>query len=409
MRHLPALAVQALCVVPSCVAFWQASTPAYIRRCGVPTALPVVTSHDAHAQPRHRPANNSTMESPSLQKPSISPEHTAKLKLPKKSAALVVHKGMTDKDTSALLQEVLERLNMAEKDLKQMKKKMGENGIEVPSGKGRSRKFVIDKRATKIGSAVAGGFGGMLLGWSVFVNLWLLGAVAGAAACALLCTTDGPVGSFISEIGMQVALVYKDIKDFYDQTVFLYKTGKLSYQYWSMWDDYDRRFQLTAKYNGFMARVSKEAYEIDRQYKIRNKALGIWGSTSRSVRVIGGAAGEGALKVLRNATGFGDRMLDEMQYQQDHPPRWGKSSRGRQWQAGSRRQSKQGGGGFLASLFPHSKPVWRGSPYSPPPRGHSYPPSVKGAWQQLLMTPAERRLERMKRERVKFMGWRDPQ
>ncbi|KAG5178809.1 hypothetical protein JKP88DRAFT_247925 [Tribonema minus] len=248
MRHLPALAVQGLCVVPSCVAFWQASIPAYIRRCGLPTALPVVTSHDAHAQPRHRPANNSTMESPSLQKPSIFPEHTAKLKLPKKSAALVVHKGMTDKDTSALLQEVLERLNMAEKDLKQMKKKMGENGIEVPSGKGRSRKFVIDKRATK------------------------------------------------------VALVYKDIKDFYDQTVFLYKTGKLSYQYWSMWDDYDRRFQLTAKYNGFMARVSKEAYEIDRQYKIRNKALGIWGSTSRSVRVIGGAAGEGALKVLRNAT-----------------------------------------------------------------------------------------------------------
>lgn len=35
-------------------------------------------------------------------------------------------------------------------------------------------------------------------------------------------------------------MVYKDVKDFYDQTVFLYKTGKLSYKYWSIWDEYDR-------------------------------------------------------------------------------------------------------------------------------------------------------------------------
>ncbi|CAM9344259.1 unnamed protein product, partial [Discosporangium mesarthrocarpum] len=185
--------------------------------------------------------------------------------------AVVVKKDMELTDVEGLLQDVLERVVATEQELKQLKKQGGMTTPTRPTV--RSRKFVIDRRATTIGAACIGGLGGMVLGWSVLPNLRLVGAVGGAVAFALISRTPGSAGSFCATSGTQVALLYKDVMDWCDQTVFLYKTGKLSYTYWKVFEEYDLAWGLTEKYEGAKTRLSEEAMELDRQYKIRAKAL----------------------------------------------------------------------------------------------------------------------------------------
>lgn len=51
------------------------------------------------------------------------------------------------------------------------------------------------------------------------------------------------------------------------------KPGKLSYTYWRGFERYDQAWGLSAKYTETVAKLSKEALELDRQYKIRQKTL----------------------------------------------------------------------------------------------------------------------------------------
>lgn len=51
------------------------------------------------------------------------------------------------------------------------------------------------------------------------------------------------------------------------------QTGKLSYTYWKGFEGYDKAWGLTDKYNLTLTKLSKEALELDRQYKIRAKSL----------------------------------------------------------------------------------------------------------------------------------------
>lgn len=50
-------------------------------------------------------------------------------------------------------------------------------------------------------------------------------------------------------------------------------SGKLSYTYWRGFERYDQAWGLSAKYTETVAKLSKEALELDRQYKIRQKTL----------------------------------------------------------------------------------------------------------------------------------------
>lgn len=50
-------------------------------------------------------------------------------------------------------------------------------------------------------------------------------------------------------------------------------TGKLSYTYWKSFEEYDKAWGLTEKYNGVVRKISREAAELDRQYKIRANAI----------------------------------------------------------------------------------------------------------------------------------------
>jgi hypothetical protein len=103
-----------------------------------------------------------------------------------------------------------------------------QSGSSVASRK--AKKFIIDDNATAVGAGIAGGFCGCILFWSVFTNLWLMGLVLGGLTCSYLSTTASPLGALARSAGIQVALVLKDLSDFYEQTVFLYKTGKLSHK-----------------------------------------------------------------------------------------------------------------------------------------------------------------------------------
>lgn len=51
------------------------------------------------------------------------------------------------------------------------------------------------------------------------------------------------------------------------------KTGKLSYTYWKNFEEYDQAWGMTEKYHSLVRKISKEASELDRQYKIRANAI----------------------------------------------------------------------------------------------------------------------------------------
>ncbi|CAM9893087.1 unnamed protein product, partial [Hapterophycus canaliculatus] len=174
----------------------------------------------------------------------------------------------------------------------------------------RDRKFVIDSRAKVIGAAFAGGVAGMIVGWSILPNLWLAGAVAGAVAFAALSrSSSGTAGSFCSTCGIQVALIYKDIRDWWEQTVFLYKTGKLSYTYWRGFEKYDQAWGLTAKYTETMSKLSKEALELDRQYKIRQKTLRAGKRVTKLSRQVGSSAAKEVTTFASNSKSWGATQL----------------------------------------------------------------------------------------------------
>ncbi|CAM9919405.1 unnamed protein product [Chrysoparadoxa australica] len=223
-----------------------------------------------------------------------------------RTSHLVVKK---DTDVQSLLEEVLDRLSANEREMKALKARFGVKREGIKS----STSFVLDSRATTYGAAVAGGFFGLVLGWSVYVKLAFAGAVAGAATCAYFATVEGRLGRICKDMGTQVALVFKDVKDFYDQTIFLYKTGKLSYTYWKVFDKYDVQWGLTDKYMTAMTRISEEAKELDRQYKIRNKVLTIGKQAGSLAQEVASSTVSSLNTAMATATGWGSRQLEDWQ------------------------------------------------------------------------------------------------
>ncbi|CAM9351365.1 unnamed protein product [Choristocarpus tenellus] len=340
--------------------------------------------------------------------------------------AVTVKKDMAPDDIEDLLQEVLARLSTTERELRQLKK---QGGVATTSRtEVRSRKFVIDKRATTLGAAFVGGFGGMVLGWSVLPNLWLVGAVGGVVTCALLSRTSGVAGVFCSTFGAQVALLYKDIRDWYEQTIFLYKTGKLSYTYFKVFEEYDRAWGLTIKYEEAKSRLSEEARELDRQYKIRAKTLKVGKQAWAISKDIGLTAGEGISQLSKTASGWSGRQLKLLKG-------WGGSEKRRRWGLPSSLRLKKVNGegwsgrgassgpdgsrdaranGNIGGISLWSLLVGNGtkSLYSAPPAGKPRTPGYRGEpWipapvRHLFMTKKQIRDERLRKYRVGFLGMR---
>jgi hypothetical protein len=303
---------------------------------------------------------------------------------PTKSPALVLRKGATSDDLVVVLQEVLQRLGSTERELKILRKRTEGAGAKR-SKEARIERFVIDRKATTVGAAVAGGLGGMIIGWSVFINLWLLGAALGAATCSYMSRQEGQLASICQTVGIQVALIYKDVKDFYDQTVFMYRTGKLSYNYWKVWETYDSKYNLTKRYEDALKVVNMQARELDRQYKIRSNALNVGNKIGLVAKGVGVSFLGSVTSFATKATGWSGRQLEE----------WGGAGK-----SGAPR--KQSGYAYAPSVRGKSKPKAK---MAGKKKVDDSPWANFVHW--ATTTPQQRREEKEKKFRVKFLGKRE--
>ncbi|CAM9467133.1 unnamed protein product [Ectocarpus sp. 13 AM-2016] len=328
--------------------------------------------------------------------------------------AVVVKGDMELAEMSEMMSLVLERLSETERELKRIKKEGSlakTNRSEV-----RDRKFIIDTRAKMLGAAFAGSVAGMIVGWSVLPNLWLVGGVTGALAFAALSrSSTGTVGTICSTCGIQVALMYKDVRDWWEQTVFLYKTGKLSYTYWRVFEGYDQAWGLSAKYSETVAKVSKEALELDRQYKIRQKTLRAGKRLTRISRQVGSSAKREVTTLAGTASDWGGNKLRKWGLMGDDlDPR-----RKRNKLTGLLKLKKRGESGakrplgvsvVLDGMFGERSR----SMYSAPPAGgtriktYTADPLIPARIRHMFMTKKQIRDERLQKYRVGFMGMRVP-
>ncbi|CBJ29777.1 expressed unknown protein [Ectocarpus siliculosus] len=330
------------------------------------------------------------------------------------SKAVVAKGDMELAEMSEMMSLVLERLSETERELKRIQKEGSlakTNRSEV-----RDRKFIIDTRAKMLGAAFAGSVAGMIVGWSVLPNLWLVGGVTGALAFAALSrSSTGTVGTICSTCGIQVALMYKDVRDWWEQTVFLYKTGKLSYTYWRGFERYDQAWGLSAKYTETVAKVSKEALELDRQYKIRQKTLRAGKRLTRISRQVGSSAKREVTTLAGSASDWGGNKLRKWGLMGDDlDPR---RKRTKLTEILKLKKSKVGGAKrplgvsvVLDGMFGERSR----SMYSAPPAGgtriktHKADPIIPARIRHMFMTKKQIRDERLQKYRVGFMGMRVP-
>ncbi|CAM9381981.1 unnamed protein product [Scytosiphon promiscuus] len=336
-------------------------------------------------------------------------------------AALVVKDDMELEEMMALMKDVLDRVSDNEKELKKFRKEL--SLTKNKRSEVRDRKFVIDTRAKVMGATFAGSVAGMIVGWSVLPNLWLVGAVAGAVAFAALSrSSSGPVGSFCSTCGIQVALIYKDIRDWWEQTVFLYKTGKLSYTYWRGFEKYDQAWGLTTKYTETMSKLSKEALELDRQYKIRQKTLRAGKRVTTLSRKLGSSAAKEVTTFANNSKSWSTTQLRSVGLMREDPDdivddkrkkglagllKLKKGKAGAGSGGGKKARRPLGISLVFAGVFGERQSIYSAPPAGGTRRpGYREDPVIPARIRHLFMTKKQIRDERLQKYRVGFLGMR---
>mmetsp|Transcript_17992 Transcript_17992/g.23187 ORF Transcript_17992/g.23187 Transcript_17992/m.23187 type:complete len:342 (-) Transcript_17992:40-1065(-) len=145
--------------------------------------------------------------------------------------------------------------------------------------KGRKVKTVtVDQAAVENGSVFAFAILGMIVGRSVSRKLWLVGSIFSAYVGSVLAKKPGKIGVKIRKVGLWFALKYKDLIDFYETTIYLYKTGMLGATYYKRWEKVDNQYKLTQRYQNFAAAVKGEYTKADMKYDIttKSKNLAAW-------------------------------------------------------------------------------------------------------------------------------------
>eukprot|EP01031_Cornospumella_fuschlensis_P025537 gene25537-30833_t len=166
---------------------------------------------------------------------------------------------------------------------------------------------------------------GMLIGYSLFDRLWLLGGIAGAWWAASIVHRNSPTGRFARKLGVKVARVVIDLQEKYNQAVIFYRTGKLAYVSSKIWENYDQKFSITHKMNtwkklamdravalnqsknSFLPQISdfyrvvlSTPEKVESKYKVRE-------SVEKAVKVVGDGVKEGG-KAVREFFDFGDEV-----------------------------------------------------------------------------------------------------
>lgn len=95
------------------------------------------------------------------------------------------------------------------------------------------------------GAAAAFGLAGMILARSVAKNLWLVGGVGSGVLAAWLCREEegGALSDTVRGVGYEVAIKAR-------QYLFMWRTGKLSYEYFKKWEELDKKYDIMKKVGG---------------------------------------------------------------------------------------------------------------------------------------------------------------
>lgn len=128
---------------------------------------------------------------------------------------------------------------------------------------------VLSYKDLTVGSTVAAGFLGMLLGITIFPNLWLIGMVLGSLYGYEISKDyqtkppTFPLARLIVGMGRKLAKVYLKCYDTMYGIWFMYKTGQLSYEYYKRYSKLDDRFGLSEKMDAWNARFIQGKKNFD--------------------------------------------------------------------------------------------------------------------------------------------------
>uniref|UniRef100_A0A7S3YL52 Uncharacterized protein n=1 Tax=Heterosigma akashiwo TaxID=2829 RepID=A0A7S3YL52_HETAK len=149
--------------------------------------------------------------------------------------------------------------------------------VKVQKEKGENSVTLTPEKIQN-GSVAACTLIGMIIGKSVSSNLWLVGAAAGAYFGTITAKQSGLIGVRVRKLGVWVALRYIDVAKFYQDTVYLYKTGVLGATYYKKFEELDKQYKIVDKYESAVARIQGEYAKVDREFDITEKSrnLIVW-------------------------------------------------------------------------------------------------------------------------------------
>lgn len=141
---------------------------------------------------------------------------------------------------------------------------------KTKSGVGFPQPSVLNYRDLQKGTTISGALVGIILGTTVFPNLWLIGALMGGfygyEISNNIAERQTPPNALARLLINSGRLSAKYTLEFYDawQTLwFLYKTGQLSYEYYKKYAVMDERYAIQSKIDAWNARFMEGKIKFD--------------------------------------------------------------------------------------------------------------------------------------------------
>jgi hypothetical protein len=179
---------------------------------------------------------------------------------------VISNKSRNDLLTLADLEEILQTsgyVRQSELASKQSKAEEKKKSLAFPQSS------VLSYKGLTIGSTVASGILGMVLGITIFPNLWLIGIIFGSLYGYEISKdySTKPATNIVARavigMGRRLAKAYLTVYDTMYGIWFMYKTGQLSYEYYKQYSKLDQRFGIQEKMDAWNARFIQGKQNFD--------------------------------------------------------------------------------------------------------------------------------------------------
>ena len=141
---------------------------------------------------------------------------------------------------------------------------------KTKSGVGLPQPSVLNYRDLQKGTTISGALVGMILGATVFPNLWLIGVLLGgfygyeiSNNLAEQQTPPNALARLLINSGRRSAKYTLELHDAWQTLWFLYKTGQLSYEYYKKYAVMDEKFAIQSKIDAWNARFMEGKVKFD--------------------------------------------------------------------------------------------------------------------------------------------------